>query len=139
MNSLESSTASEGSESSHALLAELLAHFHAIQNADGGWAFHASGDSRVEPSCWALLALNNLSGASQQPIASGLDFLKSQQLSDGSWPAVTGMTSGGWGTSLAALTLAHFPAHEKPVNAALEWLCDDYPRDSSRWRKFLKS
>src|SRR4030095_17222594 len=57
----------------------------------------------------------------------------------GSCPSANGISSGGWVTSLAALTLAQFPACEKSVHVALEWLCDDYPRDSSRWQKFLKS
>jgi hypothetical protein len=52
---------------------------------------------------------------------------------------MNGMSSGGSVTSLAALTLAQFPAGAKNVLAALEWLSDDYPRDSSRWQKFLKS
>src|SRR5262249_47649579 len=93
----------------------------------------------VEPACWALLAFANSSESAQTTVARGLRFLRSQQLPDGSWPAASGFSSGGWVTSLAALTLAQFPACEKPVHAALEWLCDDYPRDSSRWQKFLKS
>jgi hypothetical protein len=108
------------------------------QNSDGGWAFAKGGDSRVEPTCWALLGLAN-AGSAETRIARGFDFLKSQQLPDGSWPATNGMSAGGWVTSLGALTLAQFPATEKAVHAALEWLCDDYPRDSSRWQKFLKS
>ena len=108
------------------------------QNSDGGWAFAKGGDSRVEPTCWALLALAN-TGFAPSEMARGLDFLRSTQLPDGSWPATKGMNSGGWVTSLGALTLAQFPAHEKSVHAALQWLCDDYPRDSSRWQKLLKS
>jgi squalene-hopene cyclase-like protein len=156
MKSLAPSVTSGDSEPSRALLAELLAQLHGAQNADGGWPFlpgvYASetrssgalsaGTSRVEPTCWALLALGNLQEVPQETIARGVDFLKSQQLSDGSWPTATGMTSGGWVTSLAALTLAQISdpggRHEKSVASALEWLCDDYPRDSSRWQKFLK-
>src|SRR5215510_13693701 len=110
MNLTAPSSSSQDQESSRALLAGLFGHFLATQNGDGGWAFHgrsrdgdASGDSRVEPTCWALLALGDLAEASQ-PVASGLDYLKSQQLADGSWPANAGMSSGGWVTSLAALT-----------------------------------
>src|SRR5262244_362234 len=108
------------------------------QNSDGGWAFAKGGDSRVEPTCWALLGLAN-TGFAQSGMAGGLDFLRSQQLPDGSWPTTNGMSSGGWVTSLGALTLAQFPANEKSVLAALQWLSDDYPRDSSRWQKLLKS
>jgi len=143
MNSLAPSAASHNSESARTLRAQLLAHFQQSQNADGGWPFHMQGDSRVEPTCWALRALAGSSESAQSSITRGLAFLKSQQLSDGSWPATTGMSSGGWVTSLAASVLASFlaqlPAHEKSVHAAVQWLCDDYPRDSSRWQKFLNN
>src|SRR5262252_6108479 len=138
MNPSAPFTRSQISESSRTLLTSLFSHLRATQNSDGGWPFHAGGQSRAEPTCWALLALAN-SAESAQHIARGLEFLKAQQLSDGSWPAMNGMSSGGSVTSLAALTLAQFPAGAKNVLAALEWLSDDYPRDSSRWQKFLKS
>jgi hypothetical protein len=130
-------------ESLRSLHAALLSHFAATQNPDGGWAFHAGGRSRVEPSCWAIRALAGTSESARSNISRGLAFLKAQQLSDGSWPAASGIPTGGWVTSLAAGVLAQFPPRdkqgEKSVHAALEWLCDDYPRDSSRWQKFLKS
>jgi hypothetical protein len=119
------------------LLQAVLAGLADAQNPDGGWAFARGGDSRVEPTCWALLGLAP-TGLGQSGMARGLDFLKSRQLPDGSWPAAAGMSSGGWVTSLGALTLAQFPANEKSTYTALQWLCDDYPRDSSRWQKFLK-
>jgi hypothetical protein len=144
MNSLAPSTASHNSESARTLRAQLLSHFQQTQNADGGWPFHQAGESRVEPTCWALRALADSSDSSEQPhITRALAFLQSQQLPDGSWPATTGMPSGGWVTSLAASVLAPFlaqsPANEKSVHSALQWLCDDYPRDSSLWQKFLKN
>src|SRR5215471_6393405 len=139
MSPLAPSTASQDDESSRALLAELLSNLQTSQNSEGGWAFHPGGASRVEPTCWALLALANSSESSEANIAGGLSFLQLQQLADGSWPAASGTSSGGWVTSLAALTLTQISAKEKSVQAALQWLCDDYPRDSSRWQKFLKS
>jgi len=138
MNSLESSRESQLAQATR-LRAELLSHLQNSQNSDGGWSFHGGGDSRVESTCWALVALANSHESAQAHIAQGLAFVKSQQLPDGAWPAASGMSSGGWVTSLAALTLTQFPANEKYVSAALQWLCDDYPRDSSRWQKFLKS
>jgi len=132
-------TPSRKNESERALLAALLAHLQRVQEPDGGWPFHAGGRSRVEPTCWALLACSNASASAQPNTAAGLNFLRSEQRTDGSWPSASGFATGGWVTSLAALTLAQFAAWEKPVHAALEWLADDYPRDSSRWQKFLKS
>src|SRR5262245_23684049 len=126
MNSLAPSATPQNDESSRALLAELFSHLQSAQNSDGGWPFHAGGESRVEPTCWALRAFANSSESSQERVARGLAFLKAKQLSDGSWPAATGITSGGWVTSLAAGVLAQFPpsakGDEKPVRAALQWL-----------------
>jgi hypothetical protein len=139
MNSSLPFTASPENGSARVPLSALLAHLHRAQHPDGGWPFHAGGRSRVEPTCWALLVFANSSASAQPNIAGGLHFLRSQQLPDGSWPSADGISSGGWVTSLAALTLAQFPACEKSVHVALEWLSDDYPRDSSRWQKFLKS
>jgi hypothetical protein len=144
MNSLASPTASQNSESARALRAALLAHLHETQNADGGWSFlsgqnRAQGESRVEPTCWALRALADSPESAPARLTRGIAFLKSQQISDGSWPATTGMSSGGSVTSLATSVLAQFPSNEKNVYAGLEWLSDDYPRDSSPWQKFLKS
>src|SRR5215471_14535081 len=56
MSPLAPSTASQNDESSRALLAELLSNLQTSQNSEGGWAFHPGGASRVEPTCWALLA-----------------------------------------------------------------------------------
>ena len=139
MTSLASSAASQNTDSARLLRAALLSHLQKSQNADGGWPFHILGDSRVEPTCWALRALADIIESAQPSIARGLAFLMSQQLPDGSWPAATGMSSGGWVTSLSASVLAQFPSTEKPDHAGQEWLCDDYPRDSSRWQKILKS
>jgi len=147
MNSPASSCASQNAESVRTLRAALLGNLQKSQNADGGWSFYIAGDSRVEPTCWALRALADPSESAQDHITRGIAFLKSLQLSDGSWPASNGMTSGGWVTSLAASVLARLPSQtsvqgpsvEKSVHAGLQWLSDDYPRDSTRWQKFLNN
>ena len=139
------STSSKDNETARILFAAVMEHLCAAQNADGGWAFHQGGESRVEPTCWALLALANRAGSSAESaprISRGLAYLKSHQLADGSWATASGMSSGGWVTSLATLALAEVgreKENERSLEAGLQWICDDYPRDSSRWRKFLKS
>jgi hypothetical protein len=82
-----------------------------------------------------------------------VDYLKAKQLSDGSWPAASSWQDrssesspqvGGWMTSLACSVLARAAEDQTAnevqptVEAGLQWLCDDYPRDSSGWNKFLK-
>src|SRR5262249_18434725 len=123
------------------LLEGVLGTLADAQNSDGGWAFAKGGDSRVEPTCWALLGLAN-AGFAQSGMARRAGCTVSrrpQHPPAGPWRPRSGLASGGWVRSLAALPFAQFPANAKPVHAALEWLSDDYPRDSSRWQRFLKS
>jgi len=40
------------------LRADLSAALQRARNADGGWAYHPGKRSRIEPTCWALLALS---------------------------------------------------------------------------------
>jgi hypothetical protein len=75
------------------------------RNADGGWAYHSGKRSRIEPTCWALLALGQA-----ETIAPDFDVLRR-------WPR-----KGGWlietvGTppnhafnAIAALTLLYSPS-----------------------------
>lgn len=121
-----------------ALRAHLLTLLVGAQQSDGGWAFHAGGESRVEPACWAIQAIADTPDPGGN-FSRAMQFLASRQLADGSWPASAGMDSGAWITSLACSALAHSSQHAKAVAAGLQWLCDDFPRDSSPWTKFLKT
>src|SRR5260370_17868036 len=89
---------------------EFLSFLKTLQNADGGWGFHAGEPSRVEPTCWAMRALTgnsssvipsaarNLSSSSlaasahdfqSEELRRGAGYLQSTQLPDGSWPPCT--------------------------------------------------
>ena len=109
------------------------------QNADGGWGFHPGSESRVEPTCWAIWALQ----ASGDTLASagildrGFQFLREAQLAAGSWAASPEMTTGCWVTSLACCVLTADASSHDAVAAGLKWLCDDWPRDSAPWRRLL--
>jgi Squalene-hopene cyclase C-terminal domain len=109
------------------------------QNADGGWGFQPGFESRAEPTCWAVLALQT-SGDSSHSCGirdRGFQFLRAAQLSDGSWGASPEVTTGSWVTSLACWVLLADAQAQQAVAAGLKWLCDDWPRDSSPWRRFL--
>ena len=114
------------------------------QNADGGWGHRAGGESRVEPTAWALLALQQAARASQQREAlaeaqrSAFQFLRAQQLADGSWPAAPGQIVGCWATSLACWALLADPDSRQAVAAGLRWLCNDWPRSANLLRRMLR-
>jgi hypothetical protein len=113
------------------------------QDSDGGWGFHADARSRVEPTCWAIKALTSrelVDELERDAVARGLDFLAAAQLVDGSWPSTPEEKTGCWVTSLACWVLAG-AGNEKYFNAiasGLRWVCEDWPRDSSLWQRWLR-
>jgi hypothetical protein len=110
------------------------------QNVDGGWGFHAQSESRVEPTCWALQALvGSSNGQAETGVARGLQFLRAAQLSDGSWPSTPEEKSGCWVTSLGSWVLltSADPEAAPAAAAGLRWLCRDWPRDTTPWRRLL--
>lgn len=109
------------------------------QNADGGWGFHPGSESRVEPTCWAILALQASASAldSARILDRGFQFLRAAQLGDGSWAASPEVTTGCWVTSLACWVLTADVRASQAVAIGLKWLCDDWPRDSAPWRRLL--
>ena len=108
------------------------------QNADGGWGFHPKSESRAEATCWALQALGESSSkVTEAAAARGLQYLRTAQLGDGSWPATTDGTSGCWVTALCCWTMLAAHDFSNSVAAGLRWTCNDWPQDSTPWRRFL--
>jgi hypothetical protein len=108
------------------------------QNTDGGWGFHPGSKSRAEPTCWALMALTNAAdGETSENTGRGIAFLRAAQLADGSWPSTPEERTGCWVTSLACWVLASEKNSANAVASGLRWLCGDWPRDSTLWRRFI--
>jgi hypothetical protein len=113
------------------------------QNADGGWGFHPGAESRVEPTCWALKALRAqgpADGLVEAPVAGGLRFLAAAQLPDGSWPSTTKQHTGCWVTSLVCWVLRDVrdENYRTAIADGLRWVCKDWPKDGSWWRRGLR-
>ncbi|MEZ5319348.1 MAG: hypothetical protein R2752_18250 [Vicinamibacterales bacterium] len=91
-----------------ARLAERLA---AAANPDGGWPYYAGRASRLEPTCWALLALTADPAAPPVTLAAHLEFLRSTQGAAGllADPG-TGVPNLAW----SGLALLALPALEAP-------------------------
>lgn len=118
-----------------------LARLRSLQNMDGGWGFSAGSESRIEPTSWALIALQQSSSSSgpDEPLNRGLRFLTAAQLQDGSWASAPGQLEGCWVTSLASWALMAHPQYSTNLLRGLRWLNDDRPRDSGfLWRMARK-
>lgn len=109
------------------------------QNEDGGWGFRGGLASRVEPTCWSLLALlqTELQGHQNERISRALDFLRRAQLADRSWPASPEQQTGASASSLACWSLLTAKDTSNAAVAGLRWICNDWPRDSALWRRMI--
>src|SRR5580704_14025622 len=110
------------------------------QNGDGGWGFHPQSESRVEPTCWAVQALSESSNReAEMGVVRGLQFLRAAQLADGSWPSTPEEKSGCWVTSLGCWVLLAAADSSGAATAGIDWVCQDWPGGTTRWRRFLAS
>ena len=117
-----------------------LPFLQSAQNADGGWGFYPGSLSRVEPTCWALIALAEFQSGEEvgERLSRGFQFLRASQLPVGSWPAAPEQEAGCWVSSLACWALVSNKESTDAVAAGLRWLCEDWPKDSSPLRRMLK-
>jgi hypothetical protein len=140
MNALEMPDQSDRTHLSAPPWLESLSFLQTLQNDDGGWGFHAGEPSRVEPTSWAVRALmDHQEEIDTSNFRKAVEYLHSAQLPDGSWSACAEMKVGSWITSLTCAALAPDPQSAQYVRSGLKWLCDDLPRDSSPFRRFLQS
>jgi hypothetical protein len=108
------------------------------QNPDGGWGFHPGSESRPEPTCWALQALLQWSWPEiPEAAVHGFQFVREAQLRNGAWPSARAEQVGCWVTALACWVLLAEKNSSNAVAMGLDWLCKDWPQDSTLWRRFL--
>ena len=117
-----------------------LPYLRAAQNPDGGWGFRGGSQSRIEPTAWAVLALDQVfpAHAASEAIASGVRFLSDSQLPDGSWPAAAGQGQGSWVTSLACWAFLSTNENRDALKRGLSWLVAERPGDSGAWWRLIR-
>ena len=108
------------------------------QNADGGWGYRPGGQSSVEPTSWALLALltPRLLESSTSRLLDCVRWLRERQLEDGSWPSFAGQPRGCWATSPASLALYARGDSLEQVARGLHWLAKTWPAEGGFWRRW---
>lgn len=118
-----------------------LPYLRAAQNPDGGWGFRSGAQSRIEPTAWALIALDRAFSADVcgGAIARGFRFLQDSQLPDGSWPAANGQGQGSWVSSLACWAFLSANENRDALKRGLSWLAAERPGDSGAWWRFIRS
>ena len=102
----------------------------------GGWSYGlAPTQAALEPTCLALLALR---WDPSRARSRGLEFLRSMQNPDGSWPACSGDDCEGSGlTALAVIALINNGEMALQTERGVEWLLRLKGRESHwlwRWK-----
>jgi hypothetical protein len=104
------------------------------QLSSGGWSYFDSGQSSVEATSLAVVALGSETEDAQR---SGLAHLVALQHLNGSWPSFQGDPEGSWTTALALCTLNITTDFSDPREKALRWLNSEQGREGHwfwRWK-----
>jgi hypothetical protein len=100
-----------------------LDFLRSAQNADGGWGFFPGKQSWVEPTAYALIAMQGAPGY-EAPAERGWKLLRSLQLPDGSWPASAAVPEPHWTTALAVTLHGLRGVSDEPFRRGVAWLLD---------------
>lgn len=98
-----------------------LEFLRSAQNADGGWGFFPGKQSWLEPTAYAVLALEasgDASGAAQR----GWELMRSWQLADGSWPACAAVREPHWTTALCVTLHCRRGVYDDAFRRGVDWL-----------------
>lgn len=108
-----------------------------VQNADGGWGYFPGKQSWMEPTVYALLALQ---GRPEGRAAADRAWrlLLSWQTRDGSWRPGTSVQDGTWVTALGVLAACGLNTLDGSGTRGIEWLMDTSGSES-RWTVRLMS
>lgn len=93
------------------------------QNADGGWGFFPGKQSWLEPTAYALIALQ-ADTSSRQNFERGWGLMRSWQLAGGSWRPCAAVAEPHWTTSLCVTLHALRGIHDEPFARGVGWLLD---------------
>jgi hypothetical protein len=99
--------------------AELASALSAARNPGGGWGYRSGNRSRIEPTCWARLALGN---GAYEP--TGVDILRNWRRHDGWLIDVAGAPANVGFNALAALTLLQTPSTASLADVTISRLVD---------------
>jgi hypothetical protein len=91
------------------------------QNPDGGWGYFPDKQSWLEPTAYAMLALQGTPG-SDASVERAWQLVRSWQLPDGSVRPSGAVQEGTWVTSLAATLASTRGVYDSDVRNSVDWL-----------------
>jgi hypothetical protein len=91
------------------------------QNADGGWGYFPGKQSWLEPTTYAMLALQGTPDA-EEPLDRGWKLVRSWQTGDGSSRPNGQVREGTWVTAHAVTLACVRGVYDEPVRRSVDWL-----------------
>ena len=98
-----------------------MARLRGAQNADGGWGYFPGKLSRLEPTCYSLLALYG-DESSSEAWKRGWNLVQSWQGKDGSTRPAATIAGSSWATSLVVTLHCVNQSYGTQVAAGVSWL-----------------
>ncbi|MBS1826845.1 MAG: hypothetical protein JST93_16125 [Acidobacteria bacterium] len=98
-----------------------LAHLRATQNSDGGWGYFPHKQSRLEPTCYALLALHG-DKASSDAWMRGWSLIRSWQQNDGGFRPGAEIQLSSWATALVVTLHCVHGVSDARFQKGVAWL-----------------
>ena len=113
-----------------------LEYLRANQNADGGWGYVSGRQSWIEPTAYAMLALNGRPGASDA-LDRAWRLLRSWQREDGAWRPADGVDRASWATALAVTLHCVRQVHDDGLVRGVDWLVGTRGAEGSWFKRVL--
>jgi len=102
------------------------------QNADGGWGYFPGKRSWLEPTAYAMLALDG-DGQAQSALERAWKAVRSWQLPNGAWRGGPQVLEPHWTTALAVTLHVARRQFDEPFRAGVGWLLQTMGSEENLW------
>jgi hypothetical protein len=110
-----------------------LEFLRASQNADGGWGYFRGKGSWLEPTSYAMLALDGT--GSEAALERAWKLVRSWQLADGSFQPSGEVKRGSWVTAQAVTLASVRGVNDASVRASVDWLLRVVGAEHNMWTR----
>lgn len=120
-----------------AYLAQRRELLHKSQNADGGWGYFPGKQSWLEPTAYAILALEG-EPASRDSVERAWKLVRSWQGSDGGWQPCAAVRESTWCTALAVTLCTVRGESGSAFERGVDWLLESTGAESSLFNRVAR-